>query len=690
MPIIDNNPYYLSKDITIFPSSNAVDSGKLFTEANGRNININITQSNYVVSQGGFDLSYSEDGTVIIAPGKAILEGFEITTTDRLSVPIKHDYDVDVYYVCLKVLYGSNNNIQGNLVITSNDSTEEKQYYCGGVTVVLTTKTEYDNNKDTYLLLGYIKNDPSGGKDSIITNENKYTRISADNVLIDLRGMNKGGLAGAVTELLPPNQEISLTTFVNKIMQAYYLSKGGDNEYNEIVFRAQPENYDSKDFNLTSEPTLDDKDYSVKIDMYNNYIYDEETNKKGKENNPNGDISKGQGGTVLVKTNTNSDNTKNTAVRPNNILFYEGKEEKFQEVDTTDSNNPTIEYRYDSKIEKTKNSVNRNKLVLTNLGDIGGQIDIKADETKGPKLSVISNPGTTQQGSIEKGKVVYATGYPSDDVPSSAKVNYLLDSEGKIKSVGTETSSQNNMSTNYVSLDGENSTIEASINSKNAKYPSLVFKIRSETTGDVTVSGKVYMDKTGKIKLGDNVVITSEDKSKGNLQVEGCIVVSQSDTALTTITVPDYANGNSSRLLKKGDIYTDGQCWSAVYNDVAEIFAVPAHYNKGVLTGLFLAVNDKNPDEYVLADKNNNCVVGIVSENPAFCCGGQDCENGVPVALAGRVKVKYEGKTPKIGDYITLSKKTPGYATKTKNRNKAYGKIVKVVDTNTVEVIVML
>ena len=44
---IDQNTYYPSGNITIFPSSNAVDSGKLMTEFNGRYITINITDLNY-------------------------------------------------------------------------------------------------------------------------------------------------------------------------------------------------------------------------------------------------------------------------------------------------------------------------------------------------------------------------------------------------------------------------------------------------------------------------------------------------------------------------------------------------------------------------------------------------------------------------------------------------------------------
>lgn len=681
MPIIDNNPYYLSKDITIFPSSNAVDSGKLFTEANGRNININITQSNYVVSQGGFDLSFSEIGSIIVAPGKAILEGFEITTTDRLLVPIRSDYDTGTYYVCLKVLYGSNNNIQGNLVITSDDDTEEKQYYCGGVTIVLTTEADYNNNKDTYLLLGYVDKD-AGGKQTVTINKNKYTRISADNILINLKGYNKNGYS---TEILPPNQEISLTTFVNEIMQSYYLSKGGDNEYNEVIFRAQPKDYSLSSFNKSSESLLNNNNYSIKLDMYNNYL----PTGKEEENNPNGETSKGQGGTLQIKTNTDSNNTKNIAVRPDSILFFKGNEESFKNIDTTGSE-PIIKYNYDSKIE---NKTNLSSAVFSGSSNLsignknGGQIKLYSKEDTGSNLIVEHNE-KNHDDVIETGDLVYASS--KDYILGDERIlNYLFDSEGNIKTTGPARAISSQNKKQYLEFVKMSPRGNIEICTSILTYPYVLFTIRDPENGEIKQEKTISLTDEGKLDLDNDVIISSKNTDKGNLQVEGFIAVSDKSD-ISKITVPDYANGNGSRSLKKGDIYTDGQCWSAVYNDVAEIFAVPAHYNKSTITGLFLAVNNKNPDEYVLADKNNNCVVGIVSENPAFCCGGQDCENGVPVALAGRVKVKYEGKTPKIGDYITLSKKTPGYATKTKNRNKAYGKIVKLINTSTVEVIVML
>ena len=42
--------FYASDKLTVYPASNILGSGKLFTELNGRNANLNITDTNYIIS----------------------------------------------------------------------------------------------------------------------------------------------------------------------------------------------------------------------------------------------------------------------------------------------------------------------------------------------------------------------------------------------------------------------------------------------------------------------------------------------------------------------------------------------------------------------------------------------------------------------------------------------------------------
>lgn len=128
---------------------------------------------------------------------------------------------------------------------------------------------------------------------------------------------------------------------------------------------------------------------------------------------------------------------------------------------------------------------------------------------------------------------------------------------------------------------------------------------------------------------------------------------------------------------------------------IIETFQIHLKDKDKIKPGMILAVDEKDPDYYVLADKNNTCIVGVVSENPAYCAGGDDCEYGVPVALTGRVKVKFEKfcYTPRIGSYAVLHPFKSGYCTCTLGKRKdndylTVGKIIKIIDDETVLILV--
>ena len=90
---------------------------------------------------------------------------------------------------------------------------------------------------------------------------------------------------------------------------------------------------------------------------------------------------------------------------------------------------------------------------------------------------------------------------------------------------------------------------------------------------------------------------------------------------------------------------------------------------------------------YEIADRNKHKnVVGVISQNPAMCVGG----NGdYPVALAGRVNVYYIGKRPKIGQYVGLSKKIPGYASVCHSWSKyRCGIVTQIINDGMVEILI--
>lgn len=119
-----------------------------------------------------------------------------------------------------------------------------------------------------------------------------------------------------------------------------------------------------------------------------------------------------------------------------------------------------------------------------------------------------------------------------------------------------------------------------------------------------------------------------------------------------------------------------------------------------ITPGMVLAVDVQNPDYYVLADKDNTCIVGVVSSEPV-CISENKSDNkySVPVAFTGRIKVNFDGLayTPRIGCWATLHPSKPGYVcctldnnSKELNDGQIVGRIIKIIDDSTVEVLLNL
>lgn len=650
---IDQNTYYPSGNITIFPSSNAVDSGKIWTESNGRHITINITDLNYVISPnpGGYDLSYNssaEDNSKIsIQPGKAIINGFEVNTDVVVSyrLPTSEEIVTQGDYsghalLCLHTLFDAQENISGNVQVGS-------VWYCEGIRVEYVSYEDYINKSNEYLLLGGVKENGT-----IKPNDDKFTRIDAKYILVKIEGDPETGA--------PPTQSTDLLTFINNFLKGYWVSKAGDNEYGELLFKSMPDGYLEEDFDYKTEDPLNSSKFGVKITK--------------------------TGSTIIVKPETDADINQVTQFLPGIIGFYKGLF-KGDENTTFDE---SIIASGDKLSTDTYNTSNLLELIVDN-----GVIRLKqSTNTAGPMLSVEANK-TTHNG-VETGNVIYAVGQNSNTADNDVStvytgtINYLVDNQGRIKTVNASNTNQ------QISIDTINNVItitEPTVQGNNR--PAL--KLQSENN-----IGSVEIDSTN-IKKGtnnsawnnivdvyDNLHVKSKTTDNlGSIQADGFIVAGNNFNP-AEIEVPDFANSGGNRELKAGDIYGT-QVWSAVYNDIAEIFDVSDDLVGKEITKLVVAVDNKNPEKLVLADKYHKNIVGIVSENPAFCCGGKDIENGVPVALAGRVNVKFEGKKPQVGDFVGISKKTPGYVKKYKHYSAKLccGKVIKIIDDSTVKILVI-
>jgi hypothetical protein len=97
---------------------------------------------------------------------------------------------------------------------------------------------------------------------------------------------------------------------------------------------------------------------------------------------------------------------------------------------------------------------------------------------------------------------------------------------------------------------------------------------------------------------------------------------------------------------------TAAKVYNAVYNDYAEFFPRGEETERG---DIIAADETSDHEQYVKATDKSKCVVGVQSEEFAQIIGGAELEDGqdvltanikkyIPVALAGRVHVKYTGK----------------------------------------------
>lgn len=588
---IDNKTYYQSGNITIYPSSNAVDGGKLGTELNFRNTTINITDLNYVVSPNPDGYSIAKEGTeIIVQPGKAIINGFEVLTSSTISYrfPTVDEITSEGYYsgyalLCLHTNFDSLENLSGNV----KDELSQK-WYCMGINIQYVSYADYTTKPNEYLLLGGVKTDGT-----VKVNKDRFNRIDAKYIKVDVKEDPE--------TKLPPTQTTNLDEFIDNYLKGYWVSKAGDNEYGPLLFKSKPTKYDAEGFEYENEDPLTSKNYSVKINRAAN-----------------------EEGYIVVKPEVDSNNNLYTLMFPGRLNLFKGPLLENDSIFPSEKANIRLTQSNSNSNKYTKLQLKTDNVIHLSTNYLNPNIG----------LSLYVENTITKHNNIPVGHNIYAT----EDFTT---VNYLYDST---KNNGISTNNSNGS----ISLDSQECVIDIISNSDH--IPKLRLENKNNNAGVLSVQPK-YWNNT--LVAEDNLVVDN------NLTANGFITAGTTDP--TTVTVPDVANNKANRNLQAGDIWGT-QVWSAVYNDIAEIFQIHKEDKDKIKPGMILAVDEENPDYYVIADIKNTCVVGVVSENPAFCCGGQDVKYGVPVALAGRVNISYSGTNkPEIGSYVGLDINNPGY-----------------------------
>lgn len=160
----DDASYYLSKDGIIWPSSNAVDEGKLTTEENLRNIYRDIINKNYVLKYNYFSLTLSPTrNSVIVSPGEAVIQGYHLTAKNTVEVRVPDNRvkaedgtinpgPIIQYTLGISLSYDAANHVTGDVVNKEADIGEAESL--SGVYLRWFDECELECNYDNILVLG--------------------------------------------------------------------------------------------------------------------------------------------------------------------------------------------------------------------------------------------------------------------------------------------------------------------------------------------------------------------------------------------------------------------------------------------------------------------------------------------------------------------------------------------------------
>lgn len=213
--------------------------------------------------------------------------------------------------------------------------------------------------------------------------------------------------------------------------------------------------------------------------------------------------------------------------------------------------------------------------------------------------------------------------------------------------------------------------------------------VGATTSGSLTVTGTSTLGTTstgaltvgGALNVGSNSITTT-----GSLSVAGLTATSINNSGNTTLgdtssdrvsfnalintnVAPDNNSGRNlgSSSLRWANVYAttfQGTATTAQYADLAELYLADQYYEFGTVVAV-------GGEEEVTAaqPETAHAVIGVVSERPAFLMN-KDLENGIAIALKGRVPVKVKGSVNK-GDQLVAG--PDGHAVVDNDAVKAVG-----------------
>ena len=254
---------------------------------------------------------------------------------------------------------------------------------------------------------------------------------------------------------------------------------------------------------------------------------------------------------------------------------------------------------------------------------------------------------------------------------ASASIGTSLGVSGIATIGGTITSQGQVIANAGIDCNG-NQDISGTLDVGGATTLSSTLGVTGNTTLAVTQTGALTV--TGALNVGSNTITTSGAmnagslSSTGNLSVDGNTTLGNSTAAdlvtfgsrINSAVVPSSDNGftlglSNLRWSTVHGVTFSGTATTANYADLAELYLSDFAYEAGtvVRVGGEFEVTATDGD-------HNHSVLGVISAYPAYLMNNQ-LENGIPVALKGRVPVKVKGSVNK-GDRLVGGKDGHGIA----------------------------
>jgi hypothetical protein len=185
------------------------------------------------------------------------------------------------------------------------------------------------------------------------------------------------------------------------------------------------------------------------------------------------------------------------------------------------------------------------------------------------------------------------------------------------------------------------------------------------------------------ISVGGNLGVGSTNPSS-KLEIKDETSSSDVDV-FRIITNVDSSSNVKFKIDSDGDIFTDGSVTIGTPADIAEAYtALETDILPGMLVSFATSSTEWSPTgiggvSYPLAGivkaTSSQDVIGVISTNPGITLG-KDIPHATPVAFMGRIPVLVtnEHGPINVGDLLTLSTSTPGYATKLTRSGTSIGR----------------